>query len=75
MLVACSFRRPRTALKLPARNGYLKLMSRGYPGTSLGRAPDLGSTTSSTSGASDIDEWFNAHFASLFDFPPLVSTE
>ncbi|KAI6120599.1 hypothetical protein EDD16DRAFT_1725894 [Pisolithus croceorrhizus] len=29
----------------------------------------------STSDTSDIDEWFNAHFTSLFEFPPPVSTE
>ncbi|KAI6095338.1 hypothetical protein F5141DRAFT_1160668 [Pisolithus sp. B1] len=29
----------------------------------------------STSDSSDIDEWFNAHFPSLFEFPAPVSTE
>lgn len=28
-----------------------------------------------TSETSDIDEWFNAHFTNLFEFPPPVSTE
>lgn len=29
----------------------------------------------STLDTSNIDEWFNAHFTSLFEFPPSVSTE